>query len=334
VQILEPDLSITKTADTSLVSVDAELTIILNIQHTGSSKTNAYDTVITDTLPAELELMPGTLECTSGAQNANSCSYNTSTRTINAAWNNFALGGGSGRVTFRVRVMSLPSSGIRNVANVIWSSLPGNISTPQNGNISSTERDYDPASQVDVYFASDTLVLDVFSSTPATGFAPNVVTDLSNFEREIYVQTGGLTVEIPSLQINIPIVGVPLKNGGWNVSWLGNQAGWLHGSAFPTWQGNSVLTAHVYLPNGKPGPFVNLSKLRWGNQVIVHAFGQRYIYEVRTNHTVMPNDLSAFKHEEKAWLTLLTCKGYDENSDTYQYRMQTRAILIKVKAER
>ena len=112
------------------------------------------------------------------------------------------------------------------------------------------------------------------------------------------------------------------------------QAGWLQGTAFPTWQGNSVVTGHVYLPNGKPGPFVDLSKLRFGEQVIVHAFGQRYIYEVRTNHIVMPDDLSVLRHEEKAWLTLLTCKGYEESNNTYKYRIETRAVLIKVEAER
>ena len=88
------------------------------------------------------------------------------------------------------------------------------------------------------------------------------------------------------------------------------------------------------LPNGNPGPFVDLSKLRWGNQVIVHAFGQRHVYEVRTNHIVMPDDLSVLKHEDKAWLTLLTCKDYNESSDTYRYRIETRAVLLKVEPER
>jgi hypothetical protein len=92
---------------------------------------------------------------------------------------------------------------------------------------------------------------------PDTGFEPNVITDLGHDRREIYTETGGITVEIPSLKINIPIVGVPLKNGVWNVAWLGRQAGWLEGSAFPSWNGNSTLTSHVYLSNGLPGPFVN-----------------------------------------------------------------------------
>ena len=165
---------------------------------------------------------------------------------------------------------------------------------------------------------------------PDTGFAPNVVTDLSNTPHETYIQTGGIKVEIPSLGINIPIVGVPLKNGVWNVAWLGKQAGWLEGSAFPSWNGNSVLTSHVYLSNGLPGPFINLSKLKFGDTVIVHAFGQKYVFQVQANALVEPNNTSVFKHEEKPWLTLVTCKEYDEKTNTYRKRVMVRAVLVKV----
>jgi LPXTG-site transpeptidase (sortase) family protein len=340
VTVVEPKLSISKTANVTLVSVGSEITITLTIQHTSDSETNAYDTLITDVLPAGLGYVTGTLECTSGAQDADVlCNYNAGTRTITAQWSNFSLSGGNGRVTFRVMVLSLPSGGISNTANVSWTSLPGIVNTPQNSNVFSTERDYDPASQVNVYGASDTLALNVFGNgsqgglLPATGFAPNVVTDLSQKQRAMYIQTGGITVEIPSLGINIPIVGVPLKNGGWDVTWLGKQAGWLEGSAFPSWSGNSVLTGHVYDSNGLPGPFVNLNTLKYGDKVVVYAYGQKYTFEVRANLVVEPGDTSIFKHEEKSWLTLVTCKEYDEKMNTYRKRVVVRAILVSVSDE-
>ena len=164
---------------------------------------------------------------------------------------------------------------------------------------------------------------------PATGFAPGVVTELNYAEYEEYANTD-VTIEIPSLGIAIPIVGVPLKDGGWDVSWLGKQAGWLEGSAFPSWSGNSVLTGHVYLSNGLPGPFVNLSKLKYGDQIIIHAYGQKYIFEVSSNMVVEPNDTSVFKHEDKPWLTLVTCKEYDQKTNTYRQRVVVRAVLVKV----
>jgi large repetitive protein len=168
---------------------------------------------------------------------------------------------------------------------------------------------------------------------PSTGFAPNVATDMSGLPREAYIQTGGLTVEIPSLKVNIPMVGVPLRSGEWNVTWLGRQAGWLEGSAFPSWNGNSIITSHVYLPNGLPGPFVNLSKLRYGEIVMIHAFGEKYTFEVRTNEIVQSNDTSAFKHEERPWLTLVTCREYDEKTNTYRKRVVVRAVLVSVTEE-
>ena len=339
VTIAEPDLSISKTADASVVSVGSEVTITLTIQHTADSETNAYDVVVTDTLPDELQYISGSLECASGAQDADEA-CTESGGTITAQWSNFILGGGNGQITFRVIVLSLPAGGITNTANVAWTSLPGDISTPQSSNVFSKERDYDPASQVDVYRASDSLVLGASGSDegrrtrrtlPDTGFAPNRVTDLSNVPGETYLQTGDISIEIPSLSINIPVVGVPLRNGEWNVSWLGRQAGWLEGSAFPSWKGNSVITSHVYLSNGLPGPFVNLSRLKYGERVIIHAYGQTYTFEVRSNQIVEPNDTSAFKHEERPWLTLVTCKEYDDKTDSYRKRVVVRAVLVSVK---
>ena len=147
------------------------------------------------------------------------------------------------------------------------------------------------------------------------------------------MQTGGLTIEIPSMKIDIPIVGVPLRNGNWNVTWLDRQAGWLEGSSFPTWNGNSVITSHVYLSNGLPGPFLNLGKLRYGEKVIVHAFGQKYTFEVRSTEIVEPNDTSAFQHEERPWLTLVTCREYDEKTNSYRKRVVVRAVLVRVVEE-
>jgi LPXTG-site transpeptidase (sortase) family protein len=115
---------------------------------------------------------------------------------------------------------------------------------------------------------------------------------------------------------------------------LGKQAGWLQGSAFPSWSGNSVLTSHVYLSNGLPGPFVNLSELKFGDRIIVHAYGQKYIFEVQSNLVVAANDGTVFRHEEKAWLTLVTCKEYDATTKLYKKRVVVRAVLVKVEVDK
>jgi len=168
------------------------------------------------------------------------------------------------------------------------------------------------------------------ANLPATGFAKDVKTFLEPQPSNLKYSATDLFLEIPSLRVKIPITGVPKKNETWNISWLADQAGWLEGSAFPSWSGNSVLTSHVYLASGLPGPFVNLNKLKYGDKIVIYAYGQKYIFEVQTNSVVTANDSSVMKHEEKSWLTLVTCKDYDENTKTYKNRVVVRAVLVKV----
>lgn len=159
------------------------------------------------------------------------------------------------------------------------------------------------------------------------------MTHLEPQPKDLKYTSTNVLLEIPRLGVTIPNVGVPFKDGSWNVSWLGKQAGWLAGSAFPSWNGNSVLTSHVYLSDGLPGPFVDLNKLKFGGKVIVHAYGQKYTFEVRSNAVVEPNDTFIFRHEERPWLTLVTCKEYDQKTNRYLKRVVVRAVLVKVEDE-
>jgi LPXTG-site transpeptidase (sortase) family protein len=78
---------------------------------------------------------------------------------------------------------------------------------------------------------------------------------------------------------------------------------------------------------------VDLSKLRWGDKVIVHAFGYRYTYEVRQSAKVNPEDTSVLRHEDRPWVTLLTCLGYDETTDTYASRFVVKAVMLQVEED-
>jgi LPXTG-site transpeptidase (sortase) family protein len=168
---------------------------------------------------------------------------------------------------------------------------------------------------------------------PSTGFAPGVQTVLPvQSSTQADTQEIGLTLDIPNLKVDVPITGVPLTDHGWDLTWLGNEAGYLDGTAFPTWSGNSVITGHVYLANGKPGPFVDLNQLQWGDQIIVHtSWGQDYTYEVRAIKEVAPDDLSILDHKDQSWLTLVTCQGYDQKTNSYQQRLVVRAVLVSIK---
>ena len=109
---------------------------------------------------------------------------------------------------------------------------------------------------------------------PLTGFAPGRATRLpAQTPRTAYDSLGSLWLEIPSLDVQQTIVGVPQNTDSWDVAWLGENIGYLDGTAFPTWNGNTVLTGHIYDANGQPGPFVNLDKLHWGRQSLYPRLG-------------------------------------------------------------
>jgi LPXTG-site transpeptidase (sortase) family protein len=171
-------------------------------------------------------------------------------------------------------------------------------------------------------------------SLPATGFAPGRRTDLpSSAPSYKYLSVPGYWLEIPSQGEMNRIVYVPLSEQGWDLTWLGNDVGYLEGTAFPTWTGATALTAHVYLADGTPGPFFHLRELMWGDSVILHANGYRYEYSVRENRLVRGEDTSVLKHEDYDWVVLITCEGYNEALDRYDWRRVIRAVLISVDIE-
>jgi len=166
---------------------------------------------------------------------------------------------------------------------------------------------------------------------PDTGFAPGVETDPSSLRPAEYNAMSGMSLEIPSLGVTAPIVGVPLEQGEWNLDWLGNNVGYLEGTSFPTWAGNTALTAHNTDVNGQPGLFAELGTMRWGQQIFLNAYGSTYVYEVRSvDRFVKPEDAGAITHEDLSWLTLITCRGYDETTDSYRWRVVVRAVLVDV----
>jgi LPXTG-site transpeptidase (sortase) family protein len=169
---------------------------------------------------------------------------------------------------------------------------------------------------------------------PRTGFAPNAITILPPQPADrAYTKMSALWLEIPSLKIKTNIVGVPQSQNIWDVQWLGNDVGWLNGTAFPTWTGNSVLTGHVTNADGLPGPFAKIKSLNYGDQIIVHLGGQKYIFEVRNSLLVRPETTNyALEHlVGNSYLTLITCQGYSGEADVYRFRRIVRAVLVGVK---
>lgn len=225
-------------------------------------------------------------------------------------------------ISFTVRV----SSGVTDVPNTAYANADtngdGDVADPGEQQAASASEDWKrPVSTV--------------KQLPETGFHPGAVSVLPAQPANLLYTSQAMRLEIPQLGVDLPVVGVPQSGAGWDVTWLGNSAGWLNGTAYPTWNGNSVLTGHVWDALNHPGPFAQVKSLKYDDQIRIHAFGQVYIYQVRENRLVLPEQANAvLKHEEKPWITLLTCENFNELFDAYANRRMVRAVLVRVEPEK
>ncbi|NPV55371.1 MAG: sortase, partial [Anaerolineae bacterium] len=167
---------------------------------------------------------------------------------------------------------------------------------------------------------------------PVTGFAQGTLTDLPlQPAGKTYANTD-MVLKIPVLGKSLPVIGVPYtQEDGWDITWLGNNAGYLEGTAYPTWAGNTVITAHVWDALDQPGPFADLKKLKYGDQVVIEVNGLTYTYEVRESLLAGPKNLKTMlQHEELDWVTLVTCEFYNPFNGDYFFRRLVRAVLVSV----
>ena len=167
---------------------------------------------------------------------------------------------------------------------------------------------------------------------PKTGFSIGHITTLSaQTPNKLYTATD-MVLKLPTLNVELPIVGVPKTEDGWDVSWLSDQAGYLSNTAYPTWAGNTVLTAHVWTANNQPGPFIGIRHMKYGDPFTIEAFGKTFVYEVRQNQVIKASDIDkVMQHEENDWVTLVTCEDYHDDSNIYSHRRVVRGTLVNVR---
>ena len=226
VHIFEPKLGIEKSSLTSIAIPGNDVTFRVKIFHTSTSHIDAHDVKVSDFIPSGLTFT-GTPLLISG-EPWSSWNYQPTTKKLVIVWDTLQVSQ-SAVIEFRTTVGSpKPGAIISNSAAVEWSTLLGDFSQPIIPmNNASTERWYDPAIQVDIYNASSSTSLTV-PILPGTGFAPDRVTQLLAQPVDNYYSTlGEVWMEIPDLKISLPILGIPVTNSGWDVSWLSiRQAGW------------------------------------------------------------------------------------------------------------
>jgi LPXTG-site transpeptidase (sortase) family protein len=87
----------------------------------------------------------------------------------------------------------------------------------------------------------------------------------------------------------------------------------LPGSALPGEKGNVFISGHSMLPNlapkGSQAFFVKLPEMKKGDEIIVDAMGQRYVYKVTELKIVDPKDISVVRPPDSTgrYISLMTC---------------------------
>ncbi|MGD8850043.1 MAG: sortase, partial [Anaerolineales bacterium] len=328
VTIAEPTLTLSKSASPRIVPPGTPITFTLTVGHASSSNTDAFDLLLTDILPPELTYIPGSLTCSSGT-----CSELLGTITV--TWDAFTLSQTS-TIEFQATLGSIPP-GVR-VANEVsleWTSLPDdNVSTPfslSDYNALAVERRYDPGAPADVYRVVASVLVGT-PALPATGFAPDQITDLPPAPSQSpYSSIGEYKLIIPKLDVSKSIIGVSTDDRGWDLTWLWDKIGYLEGTAFPTLPGNTALTGHVVLSNGLPGPFARLNDLEWGDEIYLETDAGQYVYKVMYSWYTHEGDLSVLRHEDYDFVTLITCSDFNPRTQTYRQRLAVRAVLVEVR---
>jgi len=137
-------------------------------------------------------------------------------------------------------------------------------------------------------------------------------------------------LHIPTLGVSQPINDLPLENGRWDVSALGEQVGRLGGTG--TYPGDTlapVFAGHMTFPASatlETGAFANLQYATYGTEVIYERNGEETVYTVAEISRVAPSDVERLFLEDGNSILLVTCTDWDGDGRVYTNRLLVRAI--------
>jgi LPXTG-site transpeptidase (sortase) family protein len=135
-------------------------------------------------------------------------------------------------------------------------------------------------------------------------------------------------IVIPAIDVDAPVVVVPIRNGTWDVEQIAYEVGHLQGTASPGDGSNVVMAGHVTLTAGGYGPFRGLAQLQPGDEVLVYVGDQEgYVYKVNLVKTVEPTDVEVAYPTTEPILTLITCVNWDPVQGSYDDRLVVVAHL-------
>jgi len=139
-RVYEPQLQIVKTANPIEGDAADVITFTLTITNGGNYVSDAFEVELSDVIPTGMTYVPGSLAHTAGI--APATLDDSGDPLLVATWNTITASESS-QLQFRVTLdnANLPDTIITNTANISWTGLPGDVTTPQSSyNNTSTER--------------------------------------------------------------------------------------------------------------------------------------------------------------------------------------------------
>ncbi len=147
----------------------------------------------------------------------------------------------------------------------------------------------------------------------------------------------GMSIQIPKISLNAPVVGVGLEaNGELHVPGNLVQAGWYKNSPEPGQTGTSVITGHFdYGPNFAPGVFYKLHTLSVGDEIFVRRNdGSTAVFAVKNMEQYPQNNFptsKVYSSSKLPELRLITCAGfYSKITGRYTEDLVVYAVLDRV----
>ncbi len=138
---------------------------------------------------------------------------------------------------------------------------------------------------------------------------------------------------IPKLEVDQSIVPVLIADGTWDLDNLDKHVGWLTTTgAEPGDDLAMTLAGHVNISLGNPGPFLDLKRLKAGDQVIYRSGGLDYIYSVLTQTKVKPDAVDELYVADGNKLLLVTCSDWSYFWRHYSQRLIVTTALINTVA--
>jgi LPXTG-site transpeptidase (sortase) family protein len=173
-----------------------------------------------------------------------------------------------------------------------------------------------------VYFIQDNPAASIIVESTATPLPTTATPPTATLEIPEY------RLFVPSLGIYTSVVEIFRHNTAWDISFLGNNAGHLEGTASMDTSGNIVLAGHVERADGSRAVFSQLGDLALGELVVLQIPSGERRYQVTEVKTVEPSDLSALYPTTTERITLITCSDYDFVQGTYESRIVVVAERI------